>query len=134
MDLKTVYQVLWGREAERIPHFGNSQSYTRSLSDLARGGKTRQRAHEIYRTPVLGVGEALGKWLDSWGERGFPPRLDLFKAAAAQLAERRAHKEVDLSIAELGPSWLRGFLNRHPTYFTKFSVTLLPESEGHCAA
>ena len=68
--------------------------------------------------------KALKQWVDTWGERGFHPRLDLFKAVAAQLAERRAEEEGDPSLAELGPTWPRGFLNRHPTYSTKFSVTL----------
>ena len=50
--------------------------------------------------------KALEKWVDIWDECGFPPRLYLFKAVAAQLAERRAEEEVDLdpSLAELGPS------------------------------
>ena len=68
--------------------------------------------------------KALEQWVDTWDEHGFPPRLDLFKAVAAQLAERRAEEEGNASLAELGPTWLRGFLNCHPTYSTKFFVTL----------
>ena len=95
-----------------------------TLSDRARGGKTRQQTHEDYQTLTPGMEKALEKWVDTWDERGFPLRLDLFKAVATQLAEWRAEEEGDPSLAELGPSWLRGSLNRHPTYPTKFSVTL----------
>ena len=95
-----------------------------TLSDRARGGKTRQQAHEDYQALTPGMERALTEWVDSWDARGFPPRLDLFKAVAAQLAERRAEEEGDPALAELGPTWLRGFLNRHPTYSTKFAVAL----------
>ena len=92
-----------------------------TLSDCARGGETRQKAHEAL-TPRME--KALEQWVDTWDERGFPPRLDLFKAIAAELAERCAEDEADPSLAELGPTWFRGFLNCHPTYSNKFSVTL----------
>ena len=95
-----------------------------TLSDRGRGGKTRQKAHEDYQALTPGIEKALEQWVDTWGEHGFPPRLDLFKAVAAQLAERRAEEEGNPSLAELGSTWLRGFLNRHPTFSTKFSVTL----------
>ena len=95
-----------------------------TLSDRTRGGKTQQKAHEDYQALTPRMEKALEQWVDTWDERGFPPRLDLFKAVAAQLAKRRAEEEGDPSLAELGPTWLRGYLNRHPTYSTKFSVTL----------
>ena len=63
------------------------------------------------------------KWVDTWDERAFPPRLDVFKAVATQLAERCAEEEGNPLLAELGPTWLRGFLDCHPTYSTKFAVT-----------
>ena len=62
--------------------------------------------------------DALVKWVDTWDEREFPPRLDLFKAVATQLAERRAEEEGNPLLAELGLTWLRGFLDHHPTYPT----------------
>lgn len=64
--------------------------------------------------------KALEKWVDTWREREFPPRLDLFEAVAAQLAERHVEGEGDLTLAELGPSWFRVFLSRYPTYSTRF--------------
>ena len=78
------------------------------------------QAHKDYQTPTPGIEKALKEWINTWGEREFPARLDLFKAVAAQLAKRRAEEEGDPSLAELGPTWLRGFINRHPTYSTKF--------------
>ena len=67
--------------------------------------KTQQKAHEDYQALTLGMEKALEQWVDTWDERGFPPRLDLFKAVAAQLAERRVEEEGDPSLAELGPTW-----------------------------
>ena len=44
-----------------------------TLSDHARGGQTRCRAHEDYQTLTPGMEDALVKWVDTWDERGFPP-------------------------------------------------------------
>ena len=77
-----------------------------TLSDRARGGKTRQKAYEDYQALTPGMEKALEQWVDSWDERVFPPRLDLFKAVAAQLAERCAEEEGDPLLVELGPTWL----------------------------
>ena len=68
--------------------------------------------------------KALEQRVDTLDEHEFPPRLDLFKAVAAQLVKRHEEEEDDPLLAELGPTWLRGYLNRHPTYSTKFFVTL----------
>ena len=68
--------------------------------------------------------KALEEWVNTWDERGFPARLDLFKAVAAQLAESRAQEEGASSPARLGSSWLGRFLDRHPIYSTKFAVNL----------
>ena len=68
--------------------------------------------------------KALKEWINTWDERGFPARLDLFKTVAAQLAESRAQEEGASSPASLGSSWLGRFLDRHPTYSTKFAVNL----------
>ena len=58
-----------------------------TLSDHARGGKTRRQAHEDYHTLTLGMEKALEQWVDTWGERGFPLRIDLFNAVATHLVE-----------------------------------------------
>ena len=50
--------------------------------------------------------KALEQWVDTWDERGFPPRLDRYKAVAVQLAERRAEEEGDPLLAEIGLTWL----------------------------
>ena len=58
-----------------------------TLSDRARGGKTRRQAHEDYHALTPGMEKVLEKWVDTWGERGFAPRIDLPKAVATYLAE-----------------------------------------------
>ena len=95
-----------------------------TLSDRARGGKTRRQAHEDYQILTPGMEKALKEWVNTWDEGGFPARLDLLKAVAAQLAESHAQEEGASSPARLGSSWLRRFLDRHPTYSTKFAVNL----------
>ena len=47
----------------------------------------------------------------------FPPRLDLFKAIAARLVSEEEGPP-------LGPTWLGGFLNRHPELSSKFASGL----------
>ena len=53
--------------------------------------------------------KALKEWVNTWDERGFPARLN---------------EEGASSPARLGSSWLGRFLDRHPTYSTKFAVNL----------
>ena len=96
-----------GREGTTLRELAILYKVPRStLSDRARGGETQQKVHEDYQELTLEMKKALEQWVDTWDERGFPPRLDLFKAVAAQLAERRAEEEGDPSLAELGPTWL----------------------------
>ena len=94
------------REGTTLRELATLYSVPRSnLNDRARGGQMWRRAHEDYQTLTPGVKEALAKWLDTWDERGFPLRLDLFKAVAAQLAERLAEEERDPLLAEFGSTW-----------------------------
>ena len=93
-------------------------------SDRSRVGNTRWQTHEDCQALTPGMEKALEKWVDTWDERGFPPSIDLFKAVAAQLAERHAEEEGDPSLAKLEPPWFRGFLNHRPTYSAKFAATL----------
>ena len=68
--------------------------------------------------------KALKEWVNTWDERGFPARLDLFKAVAAQLVESRAQEEGASSPVRLGSPWLGRFLSHHPAYSTKYVVNL----------
>ena len=63
-----------------------------------------------------GMEKALEQWVDTWDEHGFPPRIDLFKAVAAQLEVRHAKEEGNPSLAKLGPSQFCGFPNCHLTF------------------
>ena len=75
-----------------------------TLSDRDRGGKTRRQAYKDYQILTPGMEKALKEWVNTWDERGFPARLDLFKAIAAQLAESRVQEEGASSPASLGSS------------------------------
>ena len=68
--------------------------------------------------------KALKEWINTWDEHGFPARLDLFQAVAAQLVESRVQEEGTSSPVRLGPSWLGRFLDRHPIYSTEFKGNL----------
>ena len=72
-----------------------------TLNDRARGGRSAQEAHEKWQKLPPGVERALMKWADMMEASGFPPRLDLFKAMAALLAQKRAD-EGDPELANLG--------------------------------
>ena len=56
--------------------------------------------------------------------QGSPPRLDLFKAAAAVLARNYAEQGGDPALGKLGPTWLRRFLSLHPELSTKLAINL----------
>ena len=65
-----------------IPHS------TLRLSDRARGGKNRHEAHQHQQALPPSTERALEVWAWRIDRLGFPPRLDLFKAAmAAYLVE-----------------------------------------------
>ena len=49
---------------------------------------SRQKAHENHRVLTPGMEDALLQWAGELDARGFPPRLDLFKAMAAELASQ----------------------------------------------
>ena len=55
--------------------------------------------------------DALLEYAGELDSRGFPPRLDLFKAMAAELASQQVSPSLAVS---LGPTWIRRFLGNHP--------------------
>ena len=57
-----------------------------TLNDRARGGKPCQKAHEEELTLPPAIEDALAKWAQKIDDHGFPPRLDIFKAMAQELA------------------------------------------------
>ena len=57
-----------------------------TLNDRARGGKSRQKAHEEEQALPPATEDALEKWAQKMHDHGFPPRLDIFKAMAQELA------------------------------------------------
>ena len=61
-----------------------------TLNDRARGGKSRQKAHEEEQALPPAIKKALEKWALEMDDHGFPPRLDIFKAMAKDLAEKNA--------------------------------------------
>ena len=59
-----------------------------TLNDRARGRKSRQKAHEKEQALPPAIGDALEKWAQKMDDHGSPPRLDIFKAVAQELAEQ----------------------------------------------
>ena len=57
------------------------------------------------------------------GSQGFPPRLDIFKAIAEKLFQQ-LQDSSDSEPKNLGPTWLRGFLKRHPAISACFSTLM----------
>ena len=74
---------------------------------------SRQKAHENHQALTPSMEDALLQWAGELDARGFPPRLDLFKAMAAELASQQANPSLPVN---LGPTWIRGFLGRRPGF------------------
>ena len=64
------------------------------------------------------MGGALLQWASELNARGFPSRLDLFKAMAAELSSQQVSPSPPVN---LGPTWIRGFLGCHPEFRTKLA-------------
>jgi hypothetical protein len=79
---------------------------------------------EDYQALLPYQEKALIKWVAQMEATGFPPRLDLFKEVAAELAKKRAEDEGDPELAKISVTWLRGFLKRHPEISAKFATKL----------
>jgi hypothetical protein len=95
-----------------------------SLSDRLRGGQSHREAKAEKQSLNPYQEKAQVKLVEQMESTGFPPRLNLFDAVAAHLAKQRAEDEGDPKLAQLGPSWRRGLLDRHPKIAGKYAVTL----------
>ena len=60
-----------------------------TLCDRTRGTLGRQKAHEVYQALTPATEDALEKWTLQMDAKGFPPRLDLFKATAEKLFQQQ---------------------------------------------
>ena len=92
-----------------------------TLCDRARGMQTRQKAHEDYQALTPAMEDALKKWALRMGSQGFPPRLDIFKAVVKKLFQQQLDDSNDSEPKTVGPTWLRGFLNRNPAISARYS-------------
>ena len=81
------------------------------------GGKQMKRSRH-YPQPIE---NALEMWVQKMEDLGFPPKLDIFKAMALELAEQNAEQKGD---SKLGKTWLDSFLNRHSSFSSKFGSNL----------
>ena len=97
-----------------------------TLYSRFRGMTSRQKAHEKSQVLSPSMEDTLLQWAGELDTQGFPPRMDLFKAMAAELAAPQQTAEApSLSPsppANLGPTWIRGFLGRHPEFRAKSAV------------
>ena len=89
-----------------------------TLYNRFRGMTSRQKAHEKYQVLSPSMEDALFQWTSELDARRFPPRLDLFKAMAAELATSQHTANAS---DNLGPTWIR-FLGRHAEFRAKFAV------------
>ena len=95
-----------------------------TLNDRVRGGKSRRKAHEEEQTLPPAIEDALAKWAQKMDDHGFPPRLDIFKAMAQELAVQNTEQTGDPIRANIGQGWLSSFLNRQPKVSSKFGSNL----------
>jgi IS5 family transposase len=95
-----------------------------TLGDRLRGGLSMRQAKAGKQALLPYQEKALVKWVAQMEATGFPPRLDLFKAVAAELAKKRAEDEGDPKLAKIGTTWQRGFLDRHPELSAKYATKL----------
>ena len=72
-----------------------------TLNDRARGGKSRQKAHEEEQALPPAIKDALEKWAQIMDDHDFPPRLDIFKAIAQELAVQNTQQIGDSTRAKL---------------------------------
>ena len=66
----------------------------------------------------------MAKWVQKTDDHGFPPRLDIFKAMAQELAVQTAEQTGDSTRVNIGQGWLSSFLNRYPKVSSKFGSNL----------
>ena len=69
--------------------------------------------------------DVLKKWALRMDSQGFPPRPGVFEAAAGGLFEQQLDDSNDSKPKTLGPTWLRGFLNRHLLFLYAIYSTLM---------
>ena len=84
--------------------------------------QTRQKSHEAYQALAPAMEKALNEWALKMDAQGFLPRLDIFKAMAEKLTQEEGRDG-------LGPTRLRGYLNRHPAISARFASTM----DSQCA-
>ena len=119
---EAIQRALEKKEQENIPfddlalEFGIPKT---TLYNRSRGMTSRQKAHENHQALTPGMEDAPLQWAGELDVLGFPPRLDLFKAMAAELASQQAGSSLPVN---LGPTWIRGFLGRHLEFRMKSAV------------
>ena len=71
-----------------------------TLDDRARGGKSHQEAHGEEQALPPAIEDALAKWAQKMGDHGIPPRLDIFKAVAQELAVQQTGDPTRANIGQ----------------------------------
>ena len=64
-----------------------------TLHDGASGGEARQKPYEEEQILHSVIENALEKWAQKMDDHGFPPKLDILKAMAQELAEKNAKQK-----------------------------------------
>ena len=111
-----------GPRGDIIPGFSGQIGVPRStLNEEVRGGKARRKAHEKEDILPPAIENAFEMSVQKMEVHGFPPKLDISKAMAQELAEQNAEQKWD---SKLGKTWLESFLNHHSNVSSKFGSNL----------
>ena len=86
--------------------------------------QSRQKAHEDYQALPPAMEDALKKWALRMDPPGFPPRLEIFKAVAKKLFQQQLDDSNDSEPKALGPTCMRGFINRNPAISACYSTPM----------
>ena len=119
---EAIQRALAKRERENTPFDDHALEFgipKTTLYNRFWGMSSRRKAHENHQALTPGMEDALLQWASELDSRGSPPRLDLFKATAAELASQQAGSSLPVN---LGPTWIRGFLGRHLEFRMKSAV------------
>ena len=81
-----------------------------TLNDRAKGGKSRRKARGKEQILPPAIENALGIWVQKMEDYGFPPRFDIFKVMAQELAEQNAEQKGEDLAGKLSQPSLQCFL------------------------
>jgi hypothetical protein len=89
-----------------------------TLRGRLQGAQRRGIGHRALQLLTIYEENSIVEWCERMDEWGHPPRLELVRAMAEALIQRRINHRT------LGKHWLKRFLSRHPTLAMRISTRL----------